>query len=140
MDEPVETRSNNKLRWLRLFAFVGVGLILFWIWQGEPGRPTEISAVYDTIKAEDISQHRLNTPAPTPNDTLIVTQTFVPQHDGLTEIELILARRTEPTADENGRFTIAVYDENNNLLVTRDLLTRNFSHNQTYNLADSHAS
>ena len=134
VDETYENPPPKKRHWLWLFAFVGMGLVLVYIWQGEPQRPFTIAPIYDQIQAEDIRQHRLNTPIPTPNETIVATQTFVPLHDGLTEIELILARNSEPAADENGRLYINLFDAQNNLLVTRTLETKQFSHNHTYQL------
>lgn len=121
-------------RWLWLFVFLGMALVLVYSWMGEPKRPFSIPPIYDTIQTEDLSQHRLNTPAPTPNENVTVMQTFVPQHDGLNEIELILARRTEPMAEENGRLRLQLFDPQNNLLVDRWLESRNFAHNHTYRL------
>jgi hypothetical protein len=132
--ETPQSPPRPQRRWLWLFVFLGMALVLIYIWQGEPKRPFSIPPIYTSIQAEDLSQHRLNTPAPTPNENVTITQTFVPQHDGLNEIELILARRTEPMAEENGRLRLQLFDAQNNLLVDRWLESRNFAHNHTYRL------
>ncbi len=127
-------QTDSPRKWLWLAAISGVGLVLLWAWAGEPQRPSTLLPLSDTIIAPDISQQRLNTPIPTPNETFVATQTFVPTRDGLTEIELILARNTEPNADENGRLTISLLDANNTIIATAKLATKNFTHNQTYSL------
>ncbi len=123
----------QKRGWL--FALVGVLAALLWLWAGEPARPSTLSPVMAPITAVDINQGRLNAVPPSPRsgpDGWRIRQDFVAGHDGLREIELILARNGEPDADEDGRFTLTLFDDAGNAISQRALFTRNFRHNHTY--------
>ncbi|NKQ34556.1 MAG: hypothetical protein HF973_02965 [Chloroflexi bacterium] len=117
----------------RLWLFTGgIVLALAWVWLDEPLRPSAIPPIAALILADDINQHRLNTAVPTPAGELILEQTFTAQKDGLREIELILVRRDEPAADENGRLTLTLFTQDGRPQAEQTLETRNLHHNQTY--------
>ncbi|MCL4266626.1 MAG: hypothetical protein KJ069_25755 [Anaerolineae bacterium] len=123
----------QKQGWL--FALVGVLAALLWLWAGEPARPSALSSFSTPITAVDINQGRLNAVPPSPRsgeNGWHIRQDFVAGHDGLREIELILARNGEPDADEDGRFTLTLFDDAGNAISQRALFTRNFRHNHTY--------
>jgi hypothetical protein len=98
---------------------------LLWLWwsQGHLLRP---------IVATDVAQTRLDTVLPTPQRAYRIRQQFVANWHGLQEIELILARRTEPDEGENGRFFLRLYDDNNRLIAENQIDTRFIRHNQTH--------
>ncbi|MCA9901366.1 MAG: hypothetical protein KC433_24440, partial [Anaerolineales bacterium] len=93
-------------RWLAVL--LGVGLVLLWDWAGEPLRPSFIPPISSPILATDVAQGRLNAVPPAPAGDVQLTYRFVAQHNGLREIELLLARNSGPDPDENGRFTLTL--------------------------------
>ncbi len=113
-------------------VLLGVGLVLLWDWAGEPARPSTLTAITSPILATDVVQGRLNAVPPAPAGDGQLTYRFVAQHNGLREIELLLARNGEPDPVENGRFTLTLSDTQGNQLVTQSLPTRQLRHNQPY--------
>lgn len=111
---------------------LGIGLVLLWDWLGEPGRPSELLPMTSPILAEDVVQGRLNQVAPAPNGDMRLQYRFVPQHNGLREVELLLTRNGEPEPSENGRFTLTLTDLQGNQLATQSLPTRQLKHNQPF--------
>jgi hypothetical protein len=104
---------------------VGALAALLWLWwdQGRLVRP---------IVAVDVAQTRLDTVLPTPQGDSRIRQQFVSRWNGLQEIELIFARRTEPDEKENGRLFLRLYDDNDRLVAENQLDTRFIQHNQTH--------
>lgn len=88
------------------------------------------------LTAEDISQARLDTALPAPKTGLRLEQTFVPLHDGLAEIEILLVSYggEGQTGAEGGRFTLELRDENDALIAVEELATAQLSHNQVHTL------
>ena len=84
------------------------------------------------ILAEDVVQGRLNAVPPAPHGDVRLEYRFVAQHNGLCEVELLLARNGEPDQNENGRFTITLSDLQDNQLATQSLPTRQLKHNQPF--------
>ena len=117
-------------RWLAIL--LGVGLVLLWDWAGEPKRPSTLTPITSPIVAADVAQGRLNAVPPAPSGDVQLTYHFVAQHNGLREIELLLARNGEPDPEENGRFTLTLSDLQGNQLVSQSLPTRQIRHNQPY--------
>lgn len=115
-----------------VIGVLGAALVVAWVWLGEPSRPLAIPPIAAPLLADDINQHRLNTVASAPAGSLVLEQTFTAQKDGLREIELIFARRDEPTANETGRLTLKMLTQDGRLLAEQTLKTRNLHHNQTY--------
>jgi hypothetical protein len=74
--------------------------------------------------AVDVAQTRLDIVLPTPQGAERIRQPFVPQWHGLQEIELILARRSEPDVEENGRLFLRLYDDSDQLIAENQLDTR----------------
>ena len=115
-----------------LAVLLGVGLVLLWDWRGEPLRPFTLLPMTSPILAEDVTQGRLNAVPPAPAGDVQLTYRFTAQHNGLVELELLLARNEEATADENGRFTLTLTDMQGNQLTTQSLPTRQLRHNQPF--------
>ncbi len=122
-------------KWGWLFALLGVFAVAAWDWYGEPARPSGIAAMTAPITANDISQGRLNAVPPAPGGRWRIRQEFVAGHDGLSAIELILARNGEPDPEEDGRLTLTLFDEHGQAITEQALLTRHFHHNDTYTFA-----
>ncbi len=94
------------------------------------------------LLAEDVHQGRLDTALPAPQADLTIEQTFVPRHDGLSEIELILVRYggesggdDSAALEEDSRFTLELHDESGTVIAAETLPTAQLSHNQTHTLA-----
>jgi hypothetical protein len=118
----------------RLFVLLGVMAVLLWDWVGEIARPSAISTMTAPVTAVDIEQGRLNAVPPSPQGDWLLQQDFVAGHDGLREVEIILARKEEPQVDEDGRFTLTLLNAQNQVIAERTLLTQNFAHNHAYTL------
>jgi hypothetical protein len=126
----------QKYGWL--FALAGVLLAVGWVAAGEPARPSALAPILAPITAIDINQGRLNAVLPSPRSGpggWRIRQDFVAGHDGLREIDLILARNGVPQPDEDGRFTFTLFDDGGNVVTQRTLYTARFQHNDTYTLA-----
>ncbi len=92
-------------------------------------------AVCAPLTAADVSQARLDTALPAPQGEFVVEQTFVPRHDGLSEIELLLVRYGEtPPASEAEQFTVELWDSKTRVAARTDATAR-LAHNQPYRLA-----
>lgn len=124
-------------KWGWLLFLLGACFVLVWDWLAEPGRPSTVPAMTAPIIEQDINQHRLNAVPPAPKGSWIIQQAFVPLHDGLREVELILARNGDPDPEEDGRFTITLFDEQGQIITEQSLESRTISHNHTYNLTFS---
>ena len=86
--------------------------------------------LFDSLVDVDLNQARIDTALPIPRGDLTITQSFVPRHDGLQEIELTLARYGETTEIDNGRLTLQLLAENGDLLGEKALETAAVAHNQ----------
>lgn len=83
-----------------------LGALLLCAWAAWSGWPPPITA-------EDANQHRLNVAAPRPRPDAPLVQTFRPDHDGLSEVELLLARVvSEQEEIPTGTLSAQLYDGN----------------------------
>jgi hypothetical protein len=80
------------------------------------------------VVAVDINQTITNTVLPTPGTTVQLRQTFMPQHDGLSEVEVILARPSE--VNGTGRLELQLRNSNNDLVAVRSFESQELRHNQ----------
>jgi len=86
------------------------------------------------IEAVDVAQARLDTALPAPQGTLVVEQSFIPQHNGLTAVELLLLRHDgQPAAD--AFFEVALLDDLGAVVFAERTPVARLSHNQSYTLA-----
>lgn len=132
-DQRLKIERKQACWWLNWLAVgLGIGLVLFWDHLGEPGRPSKLLPMTSPILAEDVMQGRLNAVPPAPAGDVRLTYRFVAQHNGLRQVELLLARNGEPDPAENGRFTLTLSDLLGNQLVTQSLPTRQIKHNQPF--------
>jgi hypothetical protein len=87
------------------------------------------------LLADDVSQGRLDTALPAPQPGLRLEQTFVPRHDGLAEVEVILALYGGPMpADAESGFTLELVDDAGAVVASDSPPNRALSHNQIYTL------
>ena len=96
--------------------------------------PEAAQALFSQLVEVDLEQARIDTALPIPRDGLIITQSFIPKHDGLKEIELTLARYGDAAADQGGFLTLQLLDEEGDLLAEQILETESLSHNQVLRL------
>ncbi len=127
----METSSaNNTSRWAKhrqwLPILLGAIILLAWA-QMAGGGP-----LFKSIIAVDIEQQRANTVFPTPQQGTVISQTFLPRHNGLREVEIIFARRVEAEPSETGRIYLRLLDEAGQLVAFQELQTRYLKHNQVY--------
>ena len=124
--------SRARLWLLVVSSLLGIGLVLLWDWAGEPGRPSTILPMTNPILAEDVVQGRFNDVPPAPHGDVRHEYRFVAQHNGLREVELLLARNGEPDPTENSRFTLTLTNPQGKQLATQSLPTRQLKHNQPF--------
>lgn len=119
-------------RWFWLPILVGalgiIAILLVW----EQVAPLQTNTLFASLRDIDLSQDRLDTALPLPRGGLSITQSFVPRHDGLEEIELILARYGDAQAAGSGRLTLQLLAEDGEQIAEQTLETAQFDHNQIY--------
>ncbi len=121
-------RLTRKWFWLPMLVGAIALFVAIWAWsQVEPAR---VTGLFDSLVDVDLNQGRIDTALPIPRGDLTITQSFVPRHDGLQEIELMLARYGETTEIDNGRLTLQLLAENGDLLGEKGLDTATIAHNQ----------
>ncbi|MCP4418228.1 MAG: hypothetical protein GY805_16525, partial [Chloroflexi bacterium] len=124
--------SGRRLVLRLIPILVGIGLVLWWDALEEPLRPSLLLPMTTPILAEDVVQGRLNEVPPAPHGDVRLQYRFVAKHNGLREVELLLARNGEPDETENGRFTLTLTDTQGNQIATQSLPTRQLRHNQPF--------
>lgn len=109
--------------WAWLVMLVG-GLVTLGVAWGALGWPTAVTAT-------DIRQDRLDTALPAPQNEQTITQTFVPRHDGLTELKLILVKyELDDGSDPDGALTLTLRDAQGQEVATQTWRMRQVRHNQ----------
>ncbi len=117
--------GGGCLRYWRGLAFgAGAVICLAWVWL--VGLPT----VWGPIVATDVVQERGNVPLPVPTGQWQIVQSFVSRWDGLREVDVWFFWYGK--GDENGRFSLALYDEQGTLLARTELSTVTLRTNQRY--------
>ncbi len=122
------------MRWQRFWwvgGVVGVFVALLLVPWGPAWLPTAVSNLSHPIISIDIQQQRINRAMPIPQGEFSIEQTFMPQWNGLREIEIIFVRYSEREKNENGRLTLQLYS-NNVLLAEESLTSQTLSHNQQH--------
>ncbi len=124
LDRSVTEATQTERRWSRFWLLIPtlLGGCLFLIW-------ALMTGWFAPVVAVDINQTRTNTVLPTPGPTIQLRQSFVPQHDGLSEVEVILARSAE--AEGIGRLELQLLDSNNEVIAARSFETQELRHNQS---------
>lgn len=85
------------------------------------------------LLADDVTQGRLDTALPAPQGALVVEQSFTPRHDGLTAVELLLARY-DGQAPADAHFDVALWDDAGVQVAAESLPVAALSNNQSYTL------
>ena len=86
------------------------------------------------ILATDLKQERLDIALPVPRGNGENRQTFLPAHNGLTEIELLLVRYGGPSPDDTGSFSVTLLDETERIVTEQSWENVGINHNQTVRL------
>lgn len=129
--EPDEQTQPDRVRFRRLWL---AALLLLLIIGGAlyaTGSCPQ-AALCGPVVATDVSQGRIDTALPFPNPDLTIEQSFVPEHNGLSAIELILVRSNAGSA--GGRLTIELLDDRDAVVSSHVLGSQEFAHNQAYTL------
>jgi hypothetical protein len=113
-------RPARRLIWLALF--LGVSLALIWEWSS--GRPA--------VLATDLNQHRLNVALPPPIPGAPIRQSFTPRHDGLAELEVLIARAD--LAAGPGAISFTLVDGAGRPVASDSVPASTLAHNQSYAL------
>ncbi len=115
---PIPIHTTN-LKWFYLIG--GAAVFLIWAWA---------TSWLPPIIEPDINQHRRNTVLPPPQETSQIRQTFIPNRNGLSEVEVKLAR--QETAESNARVELQLLDENGEVVTAEALDTAGLVHEQVY--------
>ena len=122
---PNNDLSRNRLP-AYLFLLVGGGLALVW-------------AIYSgwqpPIQEIDIEQGRLDAALPPPTGDGVHWQTFIPRHNGLTEIELLGVHFGDPTVENGGIFELTLLDNAGIEVAKQSWRNTGIQHNQTLRFA-----
>ena len=93
-----------------------------------------VSANIAPITATDLKQHRANKAALVPNENYTVSQSFSPQRNELSELELLIVRYNTLQQPENGKMVLSLSDEAGKLIARDELPVNSLKHNQTYKM------
>ncbi len=116
--------------WFKRLAFlVGVLACLGWLRWGGAAVPRPLASLLSPLTADDMTQPRANTALPVSHG-LLIQQTFYPLHDGLSQVEILLAR----SGEGNGRFRIQLLDDHNTPVFDQTLDTGPLIQGQLYTL------
>lgn len=85
------------------------------------------------VLADDVAQGRLDTALPAPQGEVMIEQSFTPRRDGLTSVELLLARYETPPPD--ARFDVELLDHTNAIIAAESLPVAALTNNQSYTLS-----
>ncbi|HEX6384317.1 MAG TPA: hypothetical protein VF177_06580 [Anaerolineae bacterium] len=125
------TRWQSR-RWVWLPLLLGATLFLLYLWLGGQAVPRQLGTIITPIVADDWQQNRANTPLPPPQGSLRIQQSFYPRHNGLSEIELVLARPRGAGGDENSHLTLQLLDDTGAIVAATTLNTHTLTDNQIY--------
>jgi hypothetical protein len=119
--------------WFAILAGAALALLLLLIWS--TAIPEKFTLLFDSLDSTDIEQGRIDTALPAPQGELTLTQTFVPRHNGLDEVEVTLLRYNDPVAGESAQLSLQLFDERDELVAEKILPTASISHNQVVRLS-----
>ncbi|MFN2161339.1 MAG: hypothetical protein ACK2UN_04620 [Candidatus Promineifilaceae bacterium] len=129
-----EARSTVKDHaWFPILAGAALALLLLLIWS--TAVPEKFTSLFDSLESTDIEQGRIDTALPAPQGDLAFTQTFIPRHNGLDEIEVTLLRYNDPVSGESAQLSLQLFDERDELVAEEILPTASISHNQVVRLS-----
>ncbi len=129
-----QARSGIKDRvWLPIVAGTAFGLFLLLIWS--TAFPENFISLFESLDSTDIDQGRIDTALPAPQGDLALTQSFVPRHNGLNEVEVTLLRYGDPASGESAQLWLQLFDGRNELVAEKTFPTASVSHNQVASLS-----
>ena len=117
-------RTKEIRRWLWLPFLVGVIACLVWV-------VVDGRSIKQPIIADDINQHRANSPLPVPTNGLTIEQTFYSRWAGLREVEVLIAGDGKAGSD-NGRLQFKLLDDNGTIMAATSAATFSLSPDQAY--------
>jgi hypothetical protein len=120
----IQISSETALLRPLWFLFVAVGILTMLLW----GVLTQNDTILGPIIDVDINQTRVNTALQAPNGSFYIQQTFIANHDGLREVELLLVRREQ--LDTEGTFTVTLLDQFGAVITEQTFASESFVHNQ----------
>jgi hypothetical protein len=123
---------EQKYPWIILLAGAVIMLALLFIWS--TAVPDSFTRFFESLEATDIEQGRIDTSLPAPQGNLTLTQTFIPRHNGLSEIEITLLRYGDPTAGESAQLWLQLFNEQGELVAEEAFSTASIDHNQVVQL------
>lgn len=91
-------------------------------------------AVCGPFVEADLTQGRLNVALPPIEGETTAEQTFVPRHNGLTEVELMAVVYGEEEEKGDGRLTVQLRDEQERVVAKETFAAQSTDHNQTITL------
>ena len=138
---PTNTASDNPTAapqalwlqpwiWLLAGLLLGLGILLLARCAGRP----EAVSFWSPIEAIDLTQSRIDAALPAPTGAQIISQSFVPRRDGLTEVEVTLVRYGEADPTDTGTLTLRLHTADGTQIAAETLQTAFLNHNQVYRL------
>jgi len=115
-----------------MFAAAAV-VIMGFLLLGRPG-VCPWPSLCGPLLADDVAQGRLDTALPAPQGELVIEQSFTPRRNGLTSVELLLARYETPPPP-NATFDVELLDDANAVVAAESLPVATLTNNQSYTLA-----
>ncbi len=127
VDAAVEQRMSVRSRPRSLAWAAGLlGALLFVVWAVGSGWSGPVTAT-------DLDQHRVNVALPPPGMDEPIIQRFSPRHDGLSEVEVLLARSAS-SGIAAGSLTLRLLDDRGAEVATQTWPAEQLSHNQSLTL------
>ncbi len=114
--------------WLPLLMGAGIALLVLLIWSAVA--QDQFERQFDSLVATDIDQARIDTALAVPQGELTYSQTFVPRHNGLSEVEITLVKYGEATAGEDGQISLQIFNNRDELVAGKSIPTSSVTHNQ----------
>ena len=119
-------------KWFWLPVLLGALIFLFAVTAWQFSAPGEFEAQFNALDDVDLEQSRLDTALPVPRGDLVIAQSFVPRHDGLEAIELMLAQYGSPDEVDNGLLTMQMFGPDGGLIAEEIVETREYDQNQVF--------
>ena len=142
MEEAADTTSQEqKQKTWRLpqehpwiFLMVGAVIMLLLLLAWSTAVPESFTRIFDSLESTDTEQGRIDTSLPAPQGSLALTQTFIPRHNGLSEVEITLLRYGEAADGESAQLWLQLFNEQGDIVAEKVLPTASIEHNQVVKL------
>ena len=130
------SRANGRRaarRYVTLGALVAAAVVFALLLLGRLGA-CDFQGLCGPLVDDDVAQARLDTALPPPRGAAVIEQSFVPRRNGLTQVNLLLARYGEIQPGEDSAFTLELWDGATRV-AGQTLATATLTHNQPLSLA-----